>query len=305
MKAFLFWEVVRHRRGHFAAVKGREPAANGGPVNGDVHRTARPGVARGTGVACVAPAPLLYFVFDLMILAGRDLTRKALETRRELLEHRVLPRLIEPVRYAAPLRRASRCWSVRVNRVIGGCTLGARTFDALIVGFYEDNRLIYAARTRNGFTPAAREQLFKKLRRLETPECPFANLPEAKSGRWGQGLSRAKMADCRWLKPILVGQFEFLEWTGENHLRHTRFIGLREDKVARRVRRETAVREPGVCRNAELVGARARPSSASTAARSVALALTGVYRSGTRFHGSNQAYRRPHALALRLMPAFS
>jgi ATP-dependent DNA ligase len=50
----------------------------------------------------------------------------------------------------------------------------------------------------------------------------------------GRGLTKAKMADCRWLKPELVGQFEFLEWTGDNHLRHTRFVGLREDKRARR-----------------------------------------------------------------------
>ena len=83
-----------------------------------------------------------------------------------------------------------------------------------------------------------REQLFKKFRGLEIAECPFANLPEAKSGRWGEGLTKAKMADCRWLKPLLVGQFEFLEWTGDNHLRHTRFIGLREDKPARDVGRE-------------------------------------------------------------------
>ena len=46
------------------------------------------------------------------------------------------------------------------------------------------------------------------------------------------------MADCRWLKPVLVGQFEFLEWTGENHLRHSKFIGLREDKRASAVKRE-------------------------------------------------------------------
>jgi bifunctional non-homologous end joining protein LigD len=46
------------------------------------------------------------------------------------------------------------------------------------------------------------------------------------------------MADCRWLKPELVAQIEFLEWTGENHLRHTRFVGLREDKSAKDVRRE-------------------------------------------------------------------
>ena len=122
--------------------------------------------------------------------------------------------------------------------MIGGYTVGTKTFDALIFGYYEGDRLIYAARTRNGFTPAVREQLSKKFCPLEIGDCPFANLPEAKSGRWGQGLTKAKMADCRWLKPVLAGQFEFLESTGDNHLRHTRFIGLREDKKAREVRRE-------------------------------------------------------------------
>jgi bifunctional non-homologous end joining protein LigD len=69
-------------------------------------------------------------------------------------------------------------------------------------------------------------------------ECPFANLPEPKSGRWGAGLTAKKMADCRWLKPALVAQIEFLEWTGENHLRHTKFVGLRENKAAKDVQRE-------------------------------------------------------------------
>jgi ATP-dependent DNA ligase len=46
------------------------------------------------------------------------------------------------------------------------------------------------------------------------------------------------MAECQWLKPVLVGQFEFLEWTGENHLRHSKFIALREDKPAKEVSRE-------------------------------------------------------------------
>ena len=82
----------------------------------------------------------------------------------------------------------------------------------------------------NGFTPSSREQLFKKLKPLEIKQCPFANLPEARSGRWGAGLTAAKMKNCRWLKPILVGQFEFTEWTPENHLRHSRFIALRDDK---------------------------------------------------------------------------
>jgi bifunctional non-homologous end joining protein LigD len=46
------------------------------------------------------------------------------------------------------------------------------------------------------------------------------------------------MADCRWLKPVLVGRFEFLEWTADDHLRHARFVALRDDKPARSVRRE-------------------------------------------------------------------
>ena len=101
-------------------------------------------------------------------------------------------------------------------------------------------RLIYAARVRNGFTPATRAQVFRRFKALETVECPFANLPEARSGRWGQGLTKAKMADCRWLEPVLVAQLEFVEWTGDNHLRHVKFIALRDDRPARDVTREPA-----------------------------------------------------------------
>jgi len=220
-----------------------------------------------------ASAPVVYYVFDVMVLAGRDVTGETLETRRQLLEGKVLPTLTEPVRYAGELdaslrdlmesvkaqgleglvakRRDSRYepglrtgkWmKMRINRgqefVIGGYTIGTKTFDALIIGYYEGDQLFYVARTRNGFTPLVRQQLFRTFRRLEIADCPFVNLPEAKSGRWGQGLTKAKMADCRWLKPQLVGQFEFVEWTPDNHLRHTTFIGLREDKSAREVRRE-------------------------------------------------------------------
>ena len=62
--------------------------------------------------------------------------------------------------------------------------------------------------------------------------------PQEKSGRWGQGRTQAKMADVQWLKSVLVDQFEFLEWTPDDHLRHSTFVGLREDKDARGVRRE-------------------------------------------------------------------
>jgi bifunctional non-homologous end joining protein LigD len=216
---------------------------------------------------------IVYFVFDVMVLAGRDVTREALTVRRGLLEKKILPKLAEPVRYAPPLdaslpvliqsvkeqgfeglvakRRDSRyepglrsgAWlKMRVNRgqefVIGGYTVGGNPFDALIIGYYDGDRLLYAARTRNGFTPVVRAQLFKKFRGLEMKVCPFANLPEAKGGRWGVGLTAKKMADCRWLEPTLVGQFEFVEWTPDDHLRHTSFIALRGDKPARDVRRE-------------------------------------------------------------------
>ena len=141
-----------------------------------------------------------------------------------------------------PALRTGAWMKMRVNRgqefVIGGYTRGTKTFDALICGYYDGEQLIYVARTRNGFTPAARAQLFRKFKGLEIGDCPFANLPEAKSGRWGQGLTKAKMAECQWLKPVLVGQFEFLEWTADNHLRHSRFVGLREDKKAKDVVRE-------------------------------------------------------------------
>jgi DNA ligase D-like protein (predicted ligase) len=220
-----------------------------------------------------APAPVVYYVFDVMVLAGQNVMREPLRKRRELLENKVLQKLTEPVRYAAPLDaslpvliqsvkvhgfeglvakrrnsiyepglRSGEWMKMRVNRgqefVIGGYTRGTKTFDAFVFGYYEGDRLLYAARTRNGFTPATRAQLFKKFKGLEVKECPFANLPEAKSGRWGQGLTKAKMAECVWLKPVLVGQFEFVEWTADNHLRHSRFVGLREDKNATEVVRE-------------------------------------------------------------------
>jgi len=216
--------------------------------------------------------PLMYYIFDVMLLEGVDLTHEPLFRRRELLEQGILPRLSDPVRYSTELqadlsdliqsvkqigleglvakRKDSRyepglrtgAWrKMRINTgqefVIGGYTIG-NPFDALVYGYYEGARLMYVARTRNGFTPGSRRRLFEKFRGLETPDCPFVNLPELKGGRWGQGLTKEKMKDCRWLKPILVGQFEFTEWTPENHLRHSKFVGLREDKTATGVVRE-------------------------------------------------------------------
>ena len=234
------------------------------------------GARPSTHFRITAPAnfPCFFYVFDVMVLEGVDLRREPLSRLRELLEERVLPKFKGPVKYSSELeadlpdliaslkqlgleglvakRGDSRyelglrrgAWrKMRVNRapdfVIGGYTMGRNQFDAVIFGYYQGKQLIYAARTRNGFTPGSRVALFKKFAGLEIPDCPFVNLPEATSGRWGQGLTKAKMADCRWLRPVLVGSFEFLEWTGENHLRHTRFMGLREGAKARDVTRET------------------------------------------------------------------
>jgi DNA ligase D-like protein (predicted ligase) len=217
---------------------------------------------------------LVYFVYDVMLLEGRDVMSQPFDQRRALLEEKVLHRLKEPVRYSKRLEAGladliasvkaakleglvaknaqsryepgvrSGAWQkMRINVgqefVIGGYTVGGTTFDALVFGYYEGKELIYAARTRNGFTGASRAALMRKLRTLEIDKCPFANLPESKSGRWGQGLTAEKMKECRWVKPVLVGQFEFLEWTGENHLRHSRFIALRDDRDPRDVVRET------------------------------------------------------------------
>lgn len=131
---------------------------------------------------------------------------------------------------------------MRVNQqqefVIGGYTPTAKNFDALTFGYYKGGKLMYVGRTRNGFTPRLRASLFRRFQGLQKETCPFANLPEAKTGRWGQELTAAKMKECRWLKPALIGQFEFAEWTPDGHLRHSRFVALRDDKDAKDVHRE-------------------------------------------------------------------
>ena len=220
-----------------------------------------------------AGVPLNFYIFDVLVLRGEDLTREPLTKRRELLEQHVLAALDEPIRYSPGLQASladlirsvkaqgleglvakkrnscyepgqrSGAWQkMRINRgqefVIAGYTPAPKNFDALVIGHYDGGNLMYAARTRNGFTPTSRAELFRKLKPLEIAECPFTNLPEKKAGRWGAGLTAAKMAECRWLKPELVGLFEFVEWTEDAHLRHSRFIGLRGDKRAKDVSRE-------------------------------------------------------------------
>jgi bifunctional non-homologous end joining protein LigD len=122
--------------------------------------------------------------------------------------------------------------------VIGGYIPGAHAVDAIAVGYYRGDNLIYVARVRNGFVPASRRHVLAKLKPLLISESPVVNLPETHRGRWGEGLTAADMEKCVWVRPETVARIEFLEWTASDHLRHAKFAGLREDKDARTVIKE-------------------------------------------------------------------
>jgi ATP-dependent DNA ligase len=81
-----------------------------------------------------------------------------------------------------------------------------------------------------------RRDVATKFKGLQTDTCPFANLPERKRTQWA--LTKEEMKNCVWLRPTLVAQIEFTEWTPDGHLRHSKFVGLREDKgkINRRVK---------------------------------------------------------------------
>jgi ATP-dependent DNA ligase len=123
---------------------------------------------------------------------------------------------------------------------IGGYVPSHLGVDSIVVGFYRGKDLIFSGRIRAGFVPLTRREVFRKLKPLEVEQCPFANLPQKTAGRWGQGLTAAKMGENVWVKPKLVAEIAFLEWTTDaNLLRHAAFVGLRADKDPRKVVRET------------------------------------------------------------------
>jgi ATP-dependent DNA ligase len=224
-----------------------------------------------------AASRIQYHVFDLPCLKGRDMTRLPLAERRALLKSLSFKdKRIKIVDYVeAPStdllaavrdqrlegiigkrkdslyeseKRTGAWIKYRVNRgqelVIGGYLPGTHGLDSVIVGYYKGDDLVYVARVRNGFVPASRRHVFEKLRPLITSECPFVNLPEKHRSRWGEGLTAEDMKKCVWLRPELVAQIEFLEWTESDHLRHSTFVGLREDKDPRGVvRRKLNVTE--------------------------------------------------------------
>jgi len=212
-----------------------------------------------------------YFVFDLLVFQGQDLTSLPLvERRNRLRSFQFSSPLVRPceqfessaqemiaaVRQLGleggigkrkdslyePGKRTGAWIKYRVNRgqelVIGGYIPGPHGFDSLIVGYYRGKDLVYVARVRNGFVPASRRQVFQKIRHLVSPTMPFANLPDTHKSRWGDELTAEKMKECVWLRPEAVAQIEFLEWTEHDRLRHSKFVGLREDKDAQSVVKE-------------------------------------------------------------------
>lgn len=212
-----------------------------------------------------------FYAFDLLHLAGRNLTGFPLEERRAKLrevlkgsgvllseELRGTPdRIIEAVRalglegviakrkdsrYGAGQRNGA--WAkLKLDRqqefVIGGYRPGPHGVDALLVGFYKGKELRFAGKVRAGFTPHLRRELFAHVKPLHASGCPFVDLPSSKTAHWGGGVTAEQMKEMQWLRPRLVAQIRFVEWTADEHLRHAAFLGIRGDKNARDIRRET------------------------------------------------------------------
>lgn len=199
-----------------------------------------------------------YYVFDLLWLEGRDLRALPLDQRRALLGALDLKpplHLVERVTGDAPWERAAReGWEGVVAKrrdspyegrrsrhwlkmkcdasqelVVGGFTepKGTRAgLGALLVGYYEGDDFVFAGKLGTGFDAALLRSLRARLQMLELATPPFTR---------GHGLPRAGV---HWVRPELVVQVAFMEWTPHGKLRHPRFVGLREDKAARDVTRE-------------------------------------------------------------------
>jgi bifunctional non-homologous end joining protein LigD len=213
-----------------------------------------PAEARRSGIA------VFYYVFDLLHVDGYDLTGLPLHLRKNLLKRAVdigrplrllahrntdgeafsreacakgLEGLIAKRRDSEYVHGRSADWLkfkcvLEQELVIGGFTdpAGSRMgFGALLVGYYERGSLRYAGKVGTGYDSATLVRLRRQLERLERPQSPFA-----------EGDIRER--DVHWVKPQLVAQVGFTEWTRDGRLRHPRFVGLRPDKAASEVVRE-------------------------------------------------------------------
>lgn len=203
---------------------------------------------------------VVYVAFDLLHLLGRDTTGLPIEDRHDLLVRatgggRGALLVSEPLEgrpedlYAractqgweglmakragstyrsgrSPDWRKLKC-SARQELVIGGWTepSGSRTgFGALLVGYHEDGAFRYAGRVGTGFDERTLRSLRQVLSGLETPGSPFTDLD--------------RQPGTHWVRPVLVAEVSFTEWTRDGRLRHPSFLGLRPDKDAGAVVRE-------------------------------------------------------------------
>jgi bifunctional non-homologous end joining protein LigD len=222
--------------------------------------------------------PLAYYLFDVLEIDGENLRDLPLGKRKARLAQ-LLKTAESPLFHSANLegkpeaiwkaivaqhaegivakqndspyeagRRSGKWVKVKaVNQqefVIGGFTQpeGARShFGALLVGVQEDGKLRYCGKVGTGFNEKLLASLWKQMRALKLEDCPFFNLPVARNTRWGGGITAAQMKLCTWIKPELVCEVQFTEWTGDSSLRHPSFLGLREDLAAKDVVREKPV----------------------------------------------------------------
>jgi bifunctional non-homologous end joining protein LigD len=221
--------------------------------------------------------PIVYYAFDLLQLNGKDHQGLPIEERKakreELLKKppgvirysasftKDIPELLNRTRelelegligkragskYEAG-RRTGTWIKIKLHLeqefIIGGYTEpeGSRKhFGALVVGFYEGKKLKFAGRVGTGFSDKLLSTLYSELSKIMIEKCPFYNLPAAGRNRWDQGLSAAEMRRCHWVRPVMVCQIKFTEWTRDDRLRQPVFLGIREDKNANEVVREKA-----------------------------------------------------------------
>lgn len=207
------------------------------------------------------PVAVFYYVFDLLWLDGFDVRALPLRTRKRLLRDTLSTggrlRLsthrngegeamfdhacrqgwegVIAKRADSPYRETrSRDWlkfkcEAGQELVIGGFTAprGSRTeLGALLLGYYDDGQLRYAGKVGTGFDRETLEDLGRRLRALRRDSTPFA------------GADSIREAGITWVKPQLVAEVAFTEWTQAGRLRHPRYLGLREDKSAEQVVRE-------------------------------------------------------------------
>jgi bifunctional non-homologous end joining protein LigD len=222
--------------------------------------------------------PLAYYLFDLLSLDGEDWKDRPLHERKARLK-KLLEGVQAPLLFSADLpgptgaiwkqiqkqklegliakrrdsvyeagRRSGEWAKIKAINVqefvIGGYTepQGARTnFGALLVGIYQDKKLLFCARVGTGFPHKLLASLHAQMQKLRITKCPFANLPVPRHSRWGGGVTASDMKKCAWIEPKLVCEVEFTEWTGDNSLRHPAFVGLRIDKDPHDVHREVPV----------------------------------------------------------------